>query len=96
MRNTNWRLIFRISKNSNKLQIMNGFISGHGLITSIVLTDLLAFSPIPKMKRQFVFPILFAMTWFVFSYVYYASGGTGLILHDPEREGKHYLYKASA
>ena len=52
-------------------------VAGHGLITAIVLTDLLAFSPIPKLRRQFVFPILFAVTWFLFSFVYYAAGGTG-------------------
>ena len=96
IQNTNWHFICRIGKNSKLLQITIGFLSGHGLITAIVLADLLAFSPVPKMKRQFVFPILFAMTWFLFSYIYYASGGTGLILHDPERIGKHYLYKARA
>jgi len=68
-------------------------VAGHGLITVIVITDLLAFSPIPKLRRQFVFPILFAVTWFTFSYVYYVSGGLGLKNHDPEGEGKPYLYK---
>ena len=72
-------------------------VSGHGIITAVVITDLLAFSPIPKLRRQFVFPILFAVTWFVFSYVYYVSGGLGLKRHDPDEPplGKPYLYKAS-
>ena len=72
------------------------FLSGHGIITAVVLTDLLAFSPVPKLRRQFVFPILFAVTWFTFSYVYYAAGGLGLKVHDdePPLDGEPYLYKA--
>ena len=62
-----------------------------------MLTDLLAFSPVPKLRRQFVFPILFAVTWFTFSYVYYAAGGLGLKVHDdePPLDGEPYLYKVS-
>ena len=72
------------------------FFPGHGIITAVVLTDLLAFSPVPKLRRQFVFPILFAVTWFTFSYVYYAAGGLGLKVHDdePPLDGEPYLYKA--
>ena len=82
-------------KNSPTLVVIQSVVfAGHGLITGVVITDLLAFSPIPKLRRQFVFPILFAVTWFVFSYVYYASGGLGLKRHDPEGEGRPYLYKA--
>ncbi len=68
--------------------------TGHGLVTSVVFLDLLFFSPVPKMKRQFVFPVLFAAAWLGFSVAYYFVGGKGLKAHDAENGvGNPYLYK---
>ncbi|XP_059081393.1 uncharacterized protein LOC131879163 [Tigriopus californicus] len=81
-------------------QIWLDRLLGHGLIPFLVWVDLLLFSTRPWRYRQCWTPVLFGMSWVLFSYIYYLLGGTGYLKHvHPGDEkavangGHHFIYE---